>query len=367
MLTRLYVDNFRCLVNFELKLDRLNLLLGENGSGKTTVFDVLRRLQGFVVGRHDVATAFSTNHLTRWSQSNVQKFQLNLQVDDSVYAYSLEIKHDRNSRSQEVTHEKLLRDDDLLLETRIHKGYVHADHGPGWEVRPGNVGLSNIFFLKGRPELKRLTRFHECIAGMMVLRPLPAMMGSESNAKESWLAPDACNFASWLRYLKKDHPENIKELEQQLCEVIPGFDAFSPQKAGEDTEVLKVLLRNAEDDKSLPYNFSELSDGQRQLILLYSLLYGVKGEGYCLFLDEPDNYVALREIQPWLMALHDACGNEISQAVLISHHPEIMDYLASSAGRWFERQDDGRVQVQDAPQPVGGLKISETVARGWNQ
>jgi predicted ATPase len=37
MLKRIYVDNFRCLVNFELKLDRVNLLLGRNGTGKTTV------------------------------------------------------------------------------------------------------------------------------------------------------------------------------------------------------------------------------------------------------------------------------------------------------------------------------------------
>ena len=149
--------------------------------------------------------------------------------------------------------------------------------------------------------------------------------------------------------------------------MIPGFDSFALQQAGEKTRVLKVLMRNAKDAKPLPYNFSELSDGQRQLILLYTLLYGVKGEGYCLFLDEPDNFVALREIQPWLSALHDACGNEISQAVLISHHPEVMDYLATSKGRWFERQEDGRVQAQDAPRAVGGLKISETIARGWNE
>jgi predicted ATPase len=39
------VDDFRCLVNFELKFDRVNLLLGENGTGKTTEFEVLHRLQ----------------------------------------------------------------------------------------------------------------------------------------------------------------------------------------------------------------------------------------------------------------------------------------------------------------------------------
>ena len=48
MVTRLYVDNFRCLVNFELKLDETNILLGPNGSLLGTSLSVLRgqRLAG---------------------------------------------------------------------------------------------------------------------------------------------------------------------------------------------------------------------------------------------------------------------------------------------------------------------------------
>jgi len=37
MLQRLYVDNYKCLVNFELPLQELSLLLGPNGAGKTSV------------------------------------------------------------------------------------------------------------------------------------------------------------------------------------------------------------------------------------------------------------------------------------------------------------------------------------------
>jgi ATPase subunit of ABC transporter with duplicated ATPase domains len=117
----------------------------------------------------------------------------------------------------------------------------------------------------------------------------------------------------------------------------------------------------------IAYDFSELSDGQRQLIVLYSLLYVVRGEGYSLFLDEPDNYLALREVQPWLASVEDACGESISQAVLISHHPEIIDYLSGAACRWFDRPDNGPTRVMDqSPKPADGLKTSETIARGLN-
>ena len=47
MLERLYVTNYRCLVNFEFRPNSKQLLIGGNGSGKTTVLDVLALLRDF--------------------------------------------------------------------------------------------------------------------------------------------------------------------------------------------------------------------------------------------------------------------------------------------------------------------------------
>ncbi|MDF5710119.1 MAG: AAA family ATPase [Nostoc sp. S4] len=54
MLKRIYIDNFRGLVNFEVNFDSINLFLGGNGTGKSTVFEVLRRIQTFVNGDRKV-------------------------------------------------------------------------------------------------------------------------------------------------------------------------------------------------------------------------------------------------------------------------------------------------------------------------
>jgi hypothetical protein len=68
-----------------------------------------------------------------------------------------------------------------------------------------------------------------------------------------------------------------------------------------------------------------ISDGQRALVALYSLVRLASGQGYTLFRDEPDNYVAPDGIQLWLIESADACGDGIDQAVLCSHHPELID------------------------------------------
>ena len=87
-----------------------------------------------------------------------------------------------------------------------------------------------------------------------------------------------------------------------------------------------------------------------------------------MFLDEPDNYLALREVQPWLAEVVDRCGDTLEQAVLVSHHPVTIDYMAGAKGRWFCRDKDGPARVSSKPErAIDGLSLSETVARGWEK
>ncbi len=98
MLKRIYINNFSCFVNFELRFDAINLLLGTNGSGKTSVFDLLRRLQEFVIGDVRVHDVFPATDLTRWQTGKQQRFELEITAEDDRYAYSLVIDHDSERR-----------------------------------------------------------------------------------------------------------------------------------------------------------------------------------------------------------------------------------------------------------------------------
>ena len=53
MLKRLYVDNYKCLVNFELFLEPTTLLVGLNGTGKSTIL-ISWRISAHLYGANPV-------------------------------------------------------------------------------------------------------------------------------------------------------------------------------------------------------------------------------------------------------------------------------------------------------------------------
>ena len=78
MLTRLYCHNFKCLDNFEFRPAPMQLLVGRNGGGKSTVFEVLRLLRDFAVRGETCEDRFLGETRTRWQTVSIQQFELDV-------------------------------------------------------------------------------------------------------------------------------------------------------------------------------------------------------------------------------------------------------------------------------------------------
>jgi ABC-type cobalamin/Fe3+-siderophores transport system ATPase subunit len=74
----------------------------------------------------------------------------------------------------------------------------------------------------------------------------------------------------------------------------------------------------------------ELSDGQKMLFVLYSLLANMPDES-TLFIDEPENYLAPGELQPWLDAVNDAWEERKIQFIFITHNPKTLNWYHKEA------------------------------------
>ena len=71
------------------------MILGANGSGKSSMFEALVALREFLVEGGSVSEIFPPRTLTRWDLRNVQTFELTVKRDDDEYTYRVEVEHDR--------------------------------------------------------------------------------------------------------------------------------------------------------------------------------------------------------------------------------------------------------------------------------
>ncbi|MCU0914998.1 MAG: ATP-binding protein [Planctomycetes bacterium] len=369
MIKRLYIDNYKSLVNFELRLHGLTLLLGPNGVGKTSVLDVMFAVRQLLTGVAKISdkTIFATPTLTRWQTRDTQTFEVDVILEGDEFRYHLEVEHELSTRKARIAVETLGSGGKPLF--RFERGEVHLyrnNHSPGPSFG-ADWSESALARVAPRDDNTRLTKFLDFMRKVIVCGLCPASFETESSTEDAVLQRDAHNFAAWYRHLLLERQELVPEFTKALEKVITGFRGIRMERVGLDTRALMVMFDPF--GKRYELRLDEISDGQRALIALYSLIRLAAGQGYTLFLDEPDNYVALAEIQPWLIELADACGDQVPQAVLCSHHPELIDYLGGDRGIVLRPGSSGVTTVHSASDMAveGGLRLSEVLARGWEQ
>ena len=380
MIGRFYADNFRCLTNFELELDQTNIFLGPNGSGKTSVFDALRKIQNLTVRGARIEDEFPQRDLSCLRSDNqVQQFELEIVVDQENYEYMLKMKHNLDRNRMWIDQEILRHNKKPLFVhekgiTRLYRDDYGRESSYQFDLMRSGIG-----FLHAHPDNKKLTRFKTELTNTIIVSPCPPLFKSETSTdtrtESAFFEPLMQNFVEWYWSVAQQDIGSVVRLFEELKQVLPGFESLSMVESGENARVLKAAFHSRSGDHRLNrYSFSQLSDGQRFLVALYALLHLVeddhlaKGHRQSLFIDEPDNYLSLREVQPWLAQVVDACGETLEQAVIISHHPKTIDYLAGAKGRWFSRDGEGPVRVGTEPKlSTGGLSLSEAIARGWEE
>ena len=350
MIKRIYVDNFRCLVNFEYTPAPFQLLFGANGNGKSTVFDVLTALRQFITWGDATEKQFPLHTLTAWQTRAEQTFELDVDGNGGTYNYKLVIEHNRALNKNRVKLEELRFTGNPLYQFDGENAHLFRDDFSMGPVFPQDWSRSGVASIPPRHDNQLLTWFRNRMGRMYVLAIDPLRMDQASLGEQMAPDPGLTNFASWYRHVTQDSPERMGPLFESLAEVIDGFTGLSLGSLGEAARVLRVSLKHREDQdpESKPFSllFNQMSPGQKCLIALFTILHCGVYPDRTLCIDEPDNFIALREMQPWLAQLRDRVEQEQCQCLLISHHPEFIDLLAVKHGALFTRAGQGPVRIK---------------------
>jgi len=321
VIRRFYVHNFRCLENFELVLREPSILLiGKNGSGKTTVGRALYVLQRIALGTNRVNDLVKPQDAAREHKDAPMRFEIEMDINRDTYEYVTAFEAAEDDRELRVAEEKLSVNGKPIY-TRQQAEVNLARMGRQAEGR-----FRIDWHLVALPVVQEQTQedplyiFKRHLARMLILRPIPSRILGDSENETQTPNPQVTDFGAWLSGVLVHAPAAYSSMDKYLKQVMPDWKDIQNRPVGKDARSITVQFLNNQGTLSVP--FAELSDGEKCFMICAVVLAANEAAGPLVcFWDEPDNYLALDEVGHFVLALRRTFESG-GQFIATSHNPE---------------------------------------------
>lgn len=323
MITRLTVRNFRCLAALQLDLGPLTVLVGANGTGKSTILDV----PVFVTEalRDTLPTALERRGgirgVRRHSAGHPTHVGIGLTFEDPTRRvsgrYAFEIRAER----------------DYGFSVSWEKGKVQQFMGE--EAKFSRVNRKLRTDVAGvSPKLDRMRLALPLLAGSEPFGALydeltravkyaiePRLLHDTQEPDEgSLLRSDGSNVASILRVLRRDHGERYERLREELSAIVPAVQDIESRTVGNKL----ALAFKMDVGQKYPWEFESfaMSDGTlRVLGILLALAQRPQPNPICL--EEPEATVHPGALVSLLSAVKEVADE--TQIIISTHSPDVLE------------------------------------------
>ena len=322
MIERLYVHNFRCLENFTLDFDgnQSAVLIGRNGSGKSTVLSALQVFQSICRGPNRVKDVIRVKDFSRFDKSRPMRFEIDLAFAGTKFKYSVSFEWPADFHEARILEESLLKDG-VTVFTR-QNSQVQLATGPAFGLDWHVFALPVI---NERPSERSIKDVKLFFANLIVIAPIPLLMGGFSEETETELGHQALNYASCLRALLQSKPKAYRVFESFVKQVMPDFSSIENVDRGKDGGS-QLIVSFEQPHLTLPLNFDVLSAGEKCFLLAAYIVAAndvrssIDVPLVCIW-DEPDNHLSISEVGHFITDLRKMT-NQSGQLIATTHHPE---------------------------------------------
>lgn len=331
------------------------------------MFDALRLIRNLATGDGFLGGEGERDipHLefTNWLKNTTQEFELSVTAEGHAFEYVLHIEQKANYEKPRIVKERATCDRRSLFERDLDGVRFQKADGAqtGFPLDWRQAALASI---QPKGSIGELSILQEAIGKLLILRPNPRGMERESKAESKHPDLFLGNLTSWYRSLSQEQ-DWTDALRDSLREIWPDFKSFRLVDVGLNTKALQLRFEGSNGSDAGILFFDQLSDGEKALVCLYMVRVAIAtGAAQTVLIDEPDNFVGLPELQPWVLSLRELLDEE-HQAIIISHHPEILSSAGEEFGRYLWRDN------HTSPTRIGPLKVpegltpGEAIARGW--
>ena len=322
MLQRLYVHNFRCLENFELTMKEMSstLLIGKNGTGKSTIATALEVFQSIGRGINRVGQLVKSKDFTRGRYDVPIRLEIEVLLDEKLYKYILSLELPEKFKELRVFEEQLLVAGNPIYSRKEAQVTIYSSSQNRESQFLVDWHLVALPVIQEQSETDPLHTFKNWLAHIIILAPIPSLMTGDSHGETLQPNRDGANIGEWFSGLLGRYPAAYRDVDKYLREVMPDFQDFLNELIGK--EFKSLIVRFAENNATLNVNFQDLSDGEKCFFLCAVVLAANKFYGSVLcFWDEPDNYLSISEVGHFITSLRRSFKDS-GQILVTSHNPE---------------------------------------------
>jgi len=339
VIRRLYIHNFRCLENFELPVSGQSsvLLIGKNGSGKTTVGLVLQILQKIARGTNRTGDLIEPKDLSLGHTEVPVRIEIEVELGVKTYQYVIALDFPKGFEELRVLEERLAVCGESVYSRE--KAEVHlsrSGHDKEAEFRI-DWHLVALPIIQEQSTDDPIFVFKQWLSRMLVLRPAPSLISGDS--KEETLQPNiqVTDYGAWFSGVMAHAPSAYTTIDAYLKQVMPDLKDIKNPVAGKDSRSLMVQFSNDQRTVTLP--FEDLSDGEKCFMVCALVLASNAAYGPLLcFWDEPDNFLALSEIGHFVLTLRKAFQSG-GQFIATSHNSETIRSFSDESTLVLSREN----------------------------
>ncbi len=376
-LVSLRVQGFRCLEDVTVRLDGLQLFIGENGTGKSTLveaFEILRRLAQPGRFTYDFLTRHGDIRELVRSPTEPLRLTVVIASESQEIEYSVELKSEPGSSIPVIAREQMER---LLNGNRVFPVLLREQTRGSWRgptdgptrgqqlaTDPAQSSL-HAFGLQGGPDevavvrrvLESLEVFPPIDVGPLWAQPhelgtIRTIRTPSQVAPADRLARDGANLASAFLAINGRGPEVYRAMIQDVRAGL-GMDVTHVAAVPSSPSLLQLTVRFGARDVPA----SQLSQGQLSYLVLVAVKHLGGTTGAVVF-DEPELHLhpTLLARAAWLLA-------DIAQhrPVIVSTHADaLLDALDDAARhvRVLSLDDQRRVSVK---------RVDDAQLQRWRQ
>jgi len=265
----------------DLKLEKLNVLVGANGAGKSNLVDFFRMLRAMADGglQSFVTNGGGADGFLFNGPKETKQINAHLKFGSNQYKFAL---------GPTVAGEMMIQEEATLYTGGQQPSDWHNWGGglkesrlPGWKERRSRWG----------DYLSAEGHVHRAVSSWMVYHfhdtSGTAPMRRDCSARDfRELRPDAGNIAAFLLKMREENAARYQRIRETIQQIAPFFDDFvlEPQTKGEN-ELVRLEWR--QQGSSFPFQPWQFSDGTIRFICLATALLQPKPPS-TVVIDEPE-------------------------------------------------------------------------------